>query len=874
MRVRCKRVLLVCWSLLITIGAVLPLGLYGAAAQEGGNWFASGAPALSKIVDLADNTAPDSHPTDCTVMTYHAESSGEPLPFCLFQSPLGMLTAEGYIQTGDGRFEELTGPAGTAHFIPTADGTMLVTVSSGAHLGDYIGLYGALTKADLEHVPGFYGLSSYRVTRQPDSILRNPATGRPLQVNTGDISFSANGRWMIANMPRAGLVRVDMRDYSMQLFADSVEPEWDQALEHPPLAISNDGRYAAVNADLWGDGQIQIYDLLTCSDQSAVPATERVFCMSRNIWNGTSSPTKQVGLLNRQSDLLYPTRLRFADNDNLMFNARYARQSATEYKAATFVATAPGGVRHKLGLLGMGDSYISGEGTGVYRAGTDIYTNKCHLSELSYPFLLGRQNFGSYNSAACSGARTYDVVGSNPRYKGQATDGMPANQRDRLSILAGFQQGYLYQQEFAATYQPEAIVLSIGGNDIGFGNILKACIAPGTCYGTPEERAELTNTINRAYGKLVGTYKALRQQSGGARLYVVGYPQVANPAGSCGVNVLLNRDELAFVSGLVVELDSMVERAARDAGVFYADTQHAFDGHRLCEDGTSAMNGLTAGDDPITIAGHDLKFKGNESYHPTILGHELLARAIAAQTMDLGAPMPAQPAAEQAYTPMVITLPSGRPLNQVTFDDSMAGDAMLRGDAQQVAVDGDEVQLQPGSRYQIVLHSDPVLLDEGGVDADGNIATAVHIPADVPAGFHVLHVYGTNLAGQAVDIQKTVYVAAADEESDMTVVSGSTSVDGPAASYGVASISTAGADGPSGESAPLYATRSSSGEVLGAAVTTGGRNQPEESVYTADSTLRTVPQPDLFRVHWSPVVAAGLALTTLTTVLYYGVRRP
>jgi hypothetical protein len=42
----------------------------------------------------------------------------------------------------------------------------------------------------------------------------------------------------------------------------------------------------------------------------------------------------------------------------------------------------------------------------------------------------------------------------------------------------------------------------------------------------------------------------------------------------------------------------------------------------------------------------------------------------------------------------------------------------------------------------------------------------VHIPTNIAAGFHVLHIYTTNMAGETVDIQKTVYVAASSNDYD------------------------------------------------------------------------------------------------------------
>jgi hypothetical protein len=525
---------------------------------------------------------------------------------------------------------------------------------------------------------------------------------------------------------------------------------------------------------------------------------------------------------------------------------------------------------------------------------------------------LGKEDFNSYNSVACSGATTDKVVGSDFKtFPGQVKDGKKEGERDareKNDILANFLPGYIYQQEFASTYQPEAMVLSVGGDDIGFSNIVKSCaanIGGGTCYDTYEDRAELVNEIDNTYGKLVNTYTTLRQQSGGARLYVVGYPQIAKVGGDCALNVHLNSEEVAFSSQLIDYLDGVMQKAAQAAGVFYVDTQSAFDGHRLCESGDKAVNGFTVGGDAgVKILGKTINFVGVESYHPTPLGYQLLAETIATKTDDLTAPMPAPGAGDKpmfdAGIPLLSEVPrTWRKINWVTSDDSIAGDFVLRGDVQQVTVNGTEVQLQPGSEYQVVLHSTPVLLDEGGVDADGNINAAVRIPADTAPGYHTLHVYGKNMAGDDVDVQKVIYVAASLDDYDgdgapntqnsclLLPLSGQDAdQDGiddacdpaittppKAVVSGQVAVDMAQADSatsvPATTAAPeIMAANQPSDAVLGAATTPASQAQPQPV------TMATLPSKaqKLFRLNWLWVLGTGIVLITAISLLYYGLR--
>jgi hypothetical protein len=116
--------------------------------------------------------------------------------------------------------------------------------------------------------------------------------------------------------------------------------------------------------------------------------------------------------------------------------------------------------------VSLGDSFSAGEGVPAFEPGTahdvepvDGVDNKCHRSARgSYGRLLVRDpevraNLLPATFRACSGAVTSDLSGANPD-----NDGEPA-QIDRLS-------------EFS-----NVVSLSMGGNDIGFGDIAALCAA-------------------------------------------------------------------------------------------------------------------------------------------------------------------------------------------------------------------------------------------------------------------------------------------------------------------------------------------------------------------------------------------------------------
>jgi hypothetical protein len=181
------------------------------------------------------------------------------------------------------------------------------------------------------------------------------------------------------------------------------------------------------------------------------------------------------------------------------------------------------------------------------------------------------------------------------------------------------------------------------------------------------------------------------------------------------------------------------------------------------------MNGATAGDD---IGLGMFKIIGNESYHPTKLGHALIAKTIDEATQNLTSPMPtptpfSQPVFSDSIDLLQAVPKTNDTLNVIKYDDTVFTDSLLqRGDTSQASALGANLQLQPGSSYAIVIHSEPRTLVTGTVNPDGNIVTGYTIPADMPAGLHTLHLYAKNMAGETVDVPHIVYVAASPDDYD------------------------------------------------------------------------------------------------------------
>ncbi|HEY5139980.1 MAG TPA: hypothetical protein VIJ25_11790, partial [Methylococcales bacterium] len=267
-----------------------------------------------------------------------------------------------------------------------------------------------------------------------------------------------------------------------------------------------------------------------------------------------------------------------------------------------------------------------------------------------------------------------------------------------------------------------------------------------------------------------------------SKIYALSYPQVASETGSCGNNVHMNHQEVVFSNQLIGYLDWVIQQAARRAGVNFVDLNTGLYGHRLCEP-SPAINGVTSGTDgPIvkidgpTTKEVNLKLFGSESFHPTAYGQQLIEEDILGQTNELSIRrMPAPddsveaPTDKDAFVLLTGAPKDGSKFAQQYFADDITSDVLVLGKSEQLTLGGSGTYLQPSSSYNIQGHSDPIDLGHGVTDENGNIATSFVIPIGTTPGFHEIHIYGTDINGDPVDIVKTVFVATSEDSATQEV---------------------------------------------------------------------------------------------------------
>ena len=297
-------------------------------------------------------------------------------------------------------------------------------------------------------------------------------------------------------------------------------------------------------------------------------------------------------------------------------------------------------------LVALGDSYISGEGATRFFDGTNSKgSNECRRAPSAYaPQLVGRSTDPELTGLvflACSGAKAAHLdariqyedepVGSPPRLRDNGVWERGATQLEQLDeVLRAVRP-----RAETPTDDPEEnlhglVLISLGGNDAGFGKIASSCVGLGDCgdvvEGWTADLALVGSRLDRAYA-------ALRSVIGPrVPVLVVPYP-VPLAEDRCNVSPMTQSEHTALRT-FVERLNARVQRAATDAGFVYLDIQPAFEGHRICDTDNADdwyLNYIAT--NPTGGSFEALSNPRNwfhNSFHPNAKGHAAIAGTIEA----------------------------------------------------------------------------------------------------------------------------------------------------------------------------------------------------------------------------------------------------
>ena len=148
------------------------------------------------------------------------------------------------------------------------------------------------------------------------------------------------------------------------------------------------------------------------------------------------------------------------------------------------------------------------------------------------------------------------------------------------------------------------VTMTIGGNDIGFANLIYQCTLSDCSAALDSARANLEATVGTALDNVYTTVKS--RAAIGAKIVVLGYPRVFSGA-SCFGSLGISSTEETKANQLSDALDQVTAAHALTDGVTYKSAITPFTGHAVCSS-SAWLNGLNL-------------FNTGESYHPNRTGH-------------------------------------------------------------------------------------------------------------------------------------------------------------------------------------------------------------------------------------------------------------
>jgi len=235
--------------------------------------------------------------------------------------------------------------------------------------------------------------------------------------------------------------------------------------------------------------------------------------------------------------------------------AHGAKPSATTTTADQYVA--------------LGDSYSAGNG--AFSTNLDY---SCNRNTYAYPYLVAQQRPNTaLTFVACSGAKTTDVVNKQVSSLSASTD---------------------------------IVSITIGGNDVGFANLLVNCI--GWSDAQCKTAVDSTNSqiANQLPGALDSAYATIRKDAPNARVVVLGYPRMFGASFGCAAAAGVDATKVGWLNGVADNLDATIGDRARAAGFSYQSSIAGFTGHDVC-----------AGDPWVNGSSWSL----GDSWHPTRSGY-------------------------------------------------------------------------------------------------------------------------------------------------------------------------------------------------------------------------------------------------------------
>ena len=214
----------------------------------------------------------------------------------------------------------------------------------------------------------------------------------------------------------------------------------------------------------------------------------------------------------------------------------------------------------------LGDSYASGP----FILNQLVDPVGCWRSQRDYPHLVAEALHLNLTDVSCVAATTADVESPESTVSGTNPP-----------------------QISAVNSSTRVVTLTLGGDNLGFTNIIENCAALTpwgptrvgvTCKSHYDNRGsdQLAAEINHIGTRLSTVLAQIRSAAPSAKLFVVGYPDILPSGGGCWPEMPFTRSDVSYLRSTEVALNRALANATSANHGTYVDTFAPSENHNAC----------------------------------------------------------------------------------------------------------------------------------------------------------------------------------------------------------------------------------------------------------------------------------------------------
>jgi lysophospholipase L1-like esterase len=250
-------------------------------------------------------------------------------------------------------------------------------------------------------------------------------------------------------------------------------------------------------------------------------------------------------------------------------------------------------------VVALGDSYTAG---GMFPVDAHAKPAGCLRSTKAYPVLVANALGAPLTDVSCTNAGVKMMTAAQKTYLGTNPAQLDALKPDDKLVL-----------------------LTLGGDDLGFLNVLQECMKvsirspsgrPCQAHYTAGGTDQLAASVTAEAAKITQVLAAIRLRAPQARVVVVGYPDLFPQSGGCWPSVPIATGDIAYLRGIEVSANAMLAADASAAGDTFVNTYTPTIGHDFCQpESNRDVEGLLPGSLALP-------------FHPNAKGQQAMAAAV------------------------------------------------------------------------------------------------------------------------------------------------------------------------------------------------------------------------------------------------------